>query len=159
MKVLCLVVSFIFVSLLSVSQEVGLSDTNRVLKNDTTTLYKAFKYGKVNTHFRSFFMSTINAGNLSDYFAQAVGGGLRFESLTYENLQFGVGGFYFFNLGSSNLIQLDPVTNQSNRYEIGLFDVEDPSNRKDLDRLEELYLNYHFNHSLIYKMEGCVLLV
>ncbi len=149
MKAPCLLVSFIFVSLLSVSQEVGLSDTNRVLKNDTTTLYKAFKYGKVNTHFRSFFMSTINAGNLSDYVAQAVGGGVLFESLTYKNFQFGVGGFYFFNLGSSNLTQLDPTTNQSNRYEIGLFDVEDPSNKKDLYRLEELYLNYHFKQGKV----------
>ena len=36
-----------------------------------------------------------------------------------------------------------------NRYEIGLFDIEDPSNKKDIDRLEELYLKYNFKNATI----------
>ena len=37
-----------------------------------------------------------------------------------------------------------------NRYEIGLFDIENPLNKKDIDRLEELYIKYTFrNNQLI----------
>ena len=59
-------------------------------------------------------------------------------------------GFYIFNIGSSNLTHPDPLTGQANRYEIGLYDVEDPSNKKDIDRLEEFYLKYsHGKGSII----------
>ena len=36
-----------------------------------------------------------------------------------------------------------------NRYETGLFDIEDPANKKDIDRLEELYIKYHFKKSTL----------
>jgi hypothetical protein len=32
------------------------------------------------------------------------------------------------------------------RYEIGLFDIENPDNHRDMDRLEELYLKYNFKN-------------
>lgn len=54
----------------------------------------------------------------------------------------GIGGAFNFNLLSTDLSQRDPATNAANRYEIGLFDVENPQNRHDLDRLEELWLRY-----------------
>ncbi len=88
-------------------------------------------------------MATDNEQNLTDYYANAAGGGLRFETAPFRRLQFGVSGFYIFNIGSSDLSQVDFLSGQTNRYEIGLFDIENPRNKKDLDRLEELYLRYH----------------
>ncbi|MGG7035335.1 MAG: OprD family outer membrane porin [Flavobacterium sp.] len=111
---------------------------------DSTSLLHAFKTGTTHGHFRYFFSSTTNEGNLSDYYANAAGGGIRFETNTFHNFQFAVSGFYFFNIGSSDLSKPDPITGQMNRYEIGLFDIEDPNNYKDMDRLEELYLKYNF---------------
>lgn len=117
------------------------------LKNqsdDSTTLLYAFKHGQYSGHFRNFFMVTDNAPGLTDYFANAIGGGLHYNTAKFHGFQFGISGFYVFNLFSSDLTQTDPSTGQMNRYEIGLFDMENPSNHKDIDRLEELYLKYYF---------------
>lgn len=117
------------------------------LKNqteDSTTLLYAFKHGDHHGHFRYFFMATDNESGLTDYYANAVGGGLHYNTAKFHGFQFGISGFYIFNLYSSNLVNVDPTTGQSNRYEIGLFDQEDPTNHKDIDRLEELYLKYYF---------------
>jgi len=116
---------------------------------DSTSLLSAFKRGKVNGHFRYFFMHTNNQSGLSDYYANAAGGGLRFETARFHGFQFAVSGFYTFNIGSSNLASLDDSTGQANRYEVALFDVEDPLNKKDIDRLEELYIKYTHKKSSI----------
>ena len=110
---------------------------------DSTSLLYAFKTGTTAGHFRYFFSQTTNEGALSDYFANAVGGGLRFETNSFHHFQFAVSGFYFFNIGSSQLHNPDPATGALSRYEIGLFDVENPDNHEDMDRLEELYLKYN----------------
>jgi hypothetical protein len=86
---------------------------------------------------------TTNEGALSDYYANAVGGGLRFETNSFHHFQFAVSGFYFFNIGSSVLHDPDPITGVLSRYETGLFDIENPDNHRDMDRLEELYLKYN----------------
>jgi hypothetical protein len=114
---------------------------------DSKSLLAAFKNGIVQGHFRYFNMNTLNEKDLSDYFANAAGGGLRFETAKFHNFQFGISGFYVFNIGSSDMMIPDPQSGQYNRYEIGLFDLEDPSNMKDLDRLEELYLKYNYKKS------------
>lgn len=113
---------------------------------DSTSLLYAFKTGTTAGHFRYFFSQTTNKGALSDYFANAVGGGLRFETNSFHHFQFAVSGFYFFNIGSSQLHTPDPQAGTLSRYEIGLFDVENPDNQEDMDRLEELYLKYNFKN-------------
>lgn len=110
---------------------------------DSNTILYAFKKGTFHGHFRYFFMLTDNKKGLTDYFANAIGGGLHYQTATFKNFQFGVSGFYVFNIGSTDLDLTDPTTGQGNRYEIGLFDQEDPHNHKDIDRLEELFLKYH----------------
>jgi hypothetical protein len=116
---------------------------------DTTSLLYAFRNGKVDGHFRYFFSATDNNGPLTDYFANAFGGGLRYETGDFHGFQLGISGFYVFNIGSSDLSKRDSISNQLNRYEIGLFDIEDPSNKKDIDRLEEFYVRYNFRKSFI----------
>ena len=117
---------------------------------DTTSLLYAFRSGTLHGHFRYFFMATDNRSGLSDYYGQAAGGGIRYETGKFKGFQVAIGGFYIFNIGSSNLTHPDPLTGQANRYEIGLYDVEDPSNKKDIDRLEEFYLKYsHGKGSII----------
>jgi hypothetical protein len=116
---------------------------------DSTSLLSAFRKGQVSGHFRYYFMATDNAPGLTDYHANAIGGGLKFETARFKNFQLGVSGFFVFNTGSSNLSIPDPKTNMMNRYEIGLFDIEDPANKTDIDRLEELYIKYHFKRSTI----------
>jgi hypothetical protein len=112
------------------------------LTEDSGSLLHAFKSGTMEGHFRYFFSATDNGHGLSDYYAQAGGGGIRYESGSFHGFQFTVSGFFIFNIGSSDLGRRDPITGQLNRYEIGLFDIEDPHNRNDIDRLEELMLRY-----------------
>jgi hypothetical protein len=107
-----------------------------------STLLEAFEHGHFHGHFRSFFMATDNARQLSDYHAWAVGGGLHFASAPWRGFSFGLGGVFNYRLLASDLSLRDPATNAANRYEIGLFDIEDPHNGEDLDRIEELWLRY-----------------
>lgn len=116
---------------------------------DSTSLLHAFKTGQTHGHFRYFMSSTINNGKLKDYYANAIGGGIRYETNKFYNFQFAVSGFYFFNIGSSRLADPDEYSGQMNRYEIGLFDIENPDNHKDMDRLEELYLKYNLKKGQI----------
>jgi len=120
--------------------------TEAITKDSTSLLY-AFKSGHFNGHFRYFFMSTQNQKGLTDYYANAAGGGLRYESAKFHGFQFAVSGFYTFNIGSSDLGKADSITGQFDRYEIALFDVEDPYNKNDNDRLEELVLKYYYKKS------------
>jgi hypothetical protein len=110
---------------------------------DSSSLLYAFRQGEFHGHFRNFFMATINENTLSNYYANAIGGGLRYETAPFKGFQFAVSGYFIHNLFSSDLTQKDPATGAANRYEIGLFDIENPENKHDLDRLEELYLRYN----------------
>ena len=119
---------------------------------DTTgnkQLLTIFKLGTLHGHFRYYFAMTNNTGVLTDYYGNAIGGGLRFETAKFHGFQFAVSGFYIFNIGSSDFTKSDSITGGGSRYELGLFDVEDPSNKYDMDRLEELYLKYSFRNSNI----------
>lgn len=116
---------------------------------DSNSVLYAFKNGRMDGHLRYFFCATDNNGKLSDYFANAAGGGIRFETSKFHGFQFAVSGFFVFNIGSSDLTSADSMTKQLNRYEIGLFDIEDPTNRKDIDRMEEFYLKYNFKKSYL----------
>ena len=116
---------------------------------DSTSILSAFRKGTFSGHFRYYFMATDNKEGLTDYYANAVGGGIKFETGRFKNFQVGVSGFFVYNIGSSDLSVPDSKTKQMNRYETGLFDIEDPSNKKDIDRLEELYIKYHFKNNQI----------
>lgn len=109
---------------------------------DTTTLFHALRNGSCHGHFRSFIMATDNAPRLMDSWAWAAGGGVRYESRAFHRFSVGVGGFFIFNLASSDLTQKDSLTAAQNRYELALFDLENPANRDDIDRLEEFFLRY-----------------
>ncbi len=123
--------------------------TNGQKKEDTTSILHAFKKGRIEGHFRLFYMSTNNDESLSDYYALAFGGGLRYQTKIFKGFQLGIGGFYIWNLSSSDLTKPDPLTNMMNRYEIGQFDQTDPSNKKDMQRLEDFFIRYNFKRSYI----------
>jgi hypothetical protein len=109
---------------------------------DTTTLQYALRKGRFDAHFRLYYMTTNNERPLTDYYALAFGGGVKYETGKFKHFQVGVGGFFTWNLSSSNLAIPDSITGVKNRYEIGQFDMEDPENKNDMDRLEDFYLKY-----------------
>jgi hypothetical protein len=144
---------FLILSIHSSAQHQEISEKPAVWKEknnekiDSTSILNAFKNGNFSGHFRYFFMGTNNESGLSDYYANALGGGVKFETAKFHNFEFGVSGYYIHNVGSSDLSKKDPTTNSSNRYEVGLFDILNPTNKNNLSRLEELYLKYNYKKS------------
>ncbi len=111
---------------------------------DTNTLSHFFGKGRFYGHARSYWAVTLNQQNLTDAYAWGVGAGIGYETPKFlKRFQLGMSGFFMFNLASSDLAQADPTTGQTNRYEVGLFDIERPNDHEDLDRLEELFVKLH----------------
>ncbi|MEZ4917592.1 MAG: OprD family outer membrane porin [Saprospiraceae bacterium] len=119
--------------------------TNQDTAIQITSPVEAFQKGHTKMHFRNFFMSTDNEKDLSDYYALGIGGTLRYETASFHGFKFGISGMFNYNLASSDLTARDSITGAKNRYEAGLFDVTDPGNTNDLDRLEELWISYTWN--------------
>lgn len=106
------------------------------------SLLQAFKQGTASGQFRYFFMATNNDAPFTDYFANAVGVSLKFETAAFHHFQVGVGASSIFNVGSSDFTKPDSWSKQNNRYEIALFDIENPSNKSNIHQVEDLYLKY-----------------
>lgn len=123
------------------------NQTHHTKNQGINSLLQAFTHGRVSGHFRYFFMATDNEFPLTDYYANAAGGGLKFETAQFHHFQAGISGFYIFNIGSSDFTKPDSLSTLFNRYEVALFDIEDPGNISDMDRLEELYLRYHYKNA------------
>lgn len=108
---------------------------------DSNYLFQRLRSGTFHGHIRSFFSSQFNHLSKPE-FAQAIGGGIQYKTQPIQNISAGLSGFFIFNAFSSDLTQPHPLSKTYNRYEIGLFDITDPSNKNDLDRLEELFVEY-----------------
>jgi hypothetical protein len=120
---------------------------------DTTHEVKSVKEfftgGQVEGHMRNYFMATINQGDLTDYWANGTGGAIAYHTDIWKGWQFGVSGIFSFNTASSDLNALDTAAGRSAKWEKELFDVNRPDEKRDLDRLEELYVKYYFGHSFV----------
>ena len=108
----------------------------------TSHLYDIMKQGELDGRFRLYNMATINEGAPTDYHAVAFGGTLGFTSQRWHGTRFKLSGGYTFDLATSDLTLADPVTGVTNRYEIGLFDVNDPRHTNDLAYLHEFQLDW-----------------
>lgn len=106
---------------------------------DSTSANKnLLRYGKFSGHARVYAMGTNNRDNLTDYFGIAAGAGLGYRSPQHSlGFDAGFSGFMIFNLASSDFSVRDSATGSPNRYEIGLFDIENPKSDDNLDRTEE----------------------
>ena len=127
---------WIFIGVLICLQHASAQEKNTLDSN--TTLLESLRSGSMHGQVRLFTSVTDNIEPLTDFWAQGVAFSAVFHSKFWHHFQFSIGGSHVFNLGSSDLSKPDPITQQFNRYEIGLFDVTDPRNRKNMSRLEIL---------------------
>ncbi len=128
---------------------------------DKTLFGNVLKKGRLEFHLRSYFMATQNQGSLLDYTTWGTGAGIGYFSPRWKGFGIGFSGFFVFRHFEKNVTAIDPLTQSPNRYEILLYDLQNPDNHKDLDRLEELFLSYekesisiwvgrhHFNSPLL----------
>lgn len=132
------------------SKSIAHEDPDSLRKSGSSpSLLSVFKNGKMGGHFRYFFMATDNTEGLTDYYSNAVGGGLTFETAKFHGFQLGFAGFSIFNIGTSDLGKADPATQQKSRYESGQFDLLNLANKYDLNRLEDLYIRYSLSKTTV----------
>lgn len=119
------------------------------IHKDTTikSLIDVLEHGHVGGHIRAFTMATINDGDLRDYWTQAIGGALHFETADWRGIQFGVKGIFSYNVLGNDLNKVDTLVGSSAKWEKELYDVMRPGEKHDLDRLEELYFKYSIGSS------------
>ncbi|MDP5140901.1 MAG: hypothetical protein NWP83_10600, partial [Spirosomaceae bacterium] len=98
--------------------------------------------GTVGGSSRAYFMFTDNQAGLSDYNGLGIGAGISYRTPKFKGFSAGMSGYFISNVLSSDFTQVDEVTQNPNRYELGLFDVTNPSNKYELTRLEELWLRF-----------------
>lgn len=92
---------------------------------------------------RYAFISTINEPSLSNYHANGFTAYAIINTGSWKGFELSGGGAFLLNINSSDLTEKDAVTKQSNRYEIGLFDVSNYS-KKQFFKTETLFLKYAF---------------
>lgn len=138
-------IAFLVMTLSAAAQQ----DELDIPRSDTlrkgSALNEMMQNGTLEGRFRQYTMFTINDGALSDYHAQAFGGSLGFASQRWKGLQFRISGAFTFDLWSSDLTGVDPIANQPNRYEVGLFDVANITTDNQVAFLQTFQLNYERN--------------
>lgn len=112
------------------------------------TLKTFLKKGEINGHIRSYFMNTINK-NGKDYYADAIGTQLKYETNSYKGFQVGISGTFVNKIFSSDLSNVDLQTRKSSKWEQELFDVNDKENYQNINRLDELYIKYNWKNNYI----------
>jgi hypothetical protein len=118
-------------------------------KNDSLSLVSFLKKGKFSGFSRTFLMSTINEAKLKDFISLGTGVGGSYETPVWKGFQFKAGASFIFNLAGTDLSKPDSTTLKPSRYEIGLYDLQQPERRWDLGKLEEFYLSYQYRKSKI----------
>ncbi|MCU0324223.1 MAG: OprD family porin [Spirosomaceae bacterium] len=111
--------------------------------NDKFSLKRVLATGSLRASARQFSMFTQNHRGLTNYYGVAVGGGLRYETKRWRNLQFGFGGYFVNDVVSSEFTQTDPTTKASSRYDSGLYDITGVEDKSFLSRVEELNVKYY----------------
>lgn len=138
MKAKSLFLFFIIFNLWALGQQQKINDKTL----DSASFLGALKKTKIQVHLRNFFSQTTNEGKLSDYFANAIGSQVHLKTGNYKGFELQIKGSAGFNLFSSDLTQKDSLANAYNRYEVGLFDQQNFSNKWKIYRLDELSLSY-----------------
>lgn len=116
--------------------------------NEAHNFHEWFKKGHVSGLFRSNAIQTFRPKSNNFSAAVGLGGRIYYHSAYWHGFQMGIGGIYTYNILSTDLS--DSNENQyTPKWERQLFDLEDPNNRHDLDRLEELFIKYRYKDSYI----------
>lgn len=110
-----------------------------------TTGNSWLKRDRLTVRTRSLFMATDNQPCLTDSYAWGVGVGVGYRTpRLFKHVQLGGTVFVSANVLSSDLAAPDPETKAPNRYEVGLFNLQNPGSYALISRVEELYARCSF---------------
>ncbi|MDX1902774.1 MAG: OprD family outer membrane porin [Thermonemataceae bacterium] len=141
---------FLLNAVLYVEAQVAMDTiTNIEPKKDTMRVLDYLAKGIWKARVRNYTMLTENANtNLSDYHANALGAAIYYKTATFKGFSFNFTGSFIYNTWSSDLGKPDSLTKQFNRYEIGLFDLDNPY-QAFMGRIDEFNLQYAWKKSKI----------
>lgn len=110
--------------------EIDYPDEHRkfgVHTNDSVHSIKDFfTRGIAHGHIRNYTMGTIHEGSLKDYWTNAIGGALRYETAEWNGLSFTVKGIFTFEAFGMDLTEVDDKIGRSAKWEKELYDVRRP---------------------------------
>lgn len=128
----------------------GQTDHHDEVQNQQVKSLKDFFFrGQLHGHIRNYFMATVNEDELKDYWTNAIGGSIQYETYNWKGVQLGVKGIFTFQTLSADLNEPDEQVFRKAKWEKELYDVNRPYEKKDLDRLEELYIKYSYKNSFL----------
>lgn len=116
--------------------------------NEAHSFHEWFKKGHVSGLFRKNNIQTYRPSSQNFSAASGLGGRIYYHSAYWHGLQIGVGGIYTYNIFSTDLSESNE-NQYTPKWERQLFDLEDPNNKHDLDRLEELFIKYRYKDSYL----------
>lgn len=146
---LLLISFFVYTLVLGQENHEPVGHKRAAKKHEVSSLKDFFIHGHLHGHIRNHFMATLNEGELTDYWTNASGGAIKYETGNWKGLQFGIKGIFSYQTFSADLNQQDEQVLKGAQWEKELYDVNRPYEKKDLDRLEELYLKYSYQQSFI----------
>ena len=135
--------NFFFISLIFLSISFGQE------KGKSQSLYESFSKGDLDGEVRNFFMNTINRNELKDYYTNATGIALMYETKPLKGFSVGVNFRSVFRTFGNHLSGEDSQVSEAAKWEYELYDLLDKGNYKDINKVEELYLKYRFNSSYV----------
>ncbi len=84
--------------------------------------------GSLSGEWRTFFMGTVNKGDLKDFYALGTGGHIGYSYKFSSKWKAGIRLYTTINTNIQDLTIPDETTGRISRYEVGLFDVMDAGN-------------------------------
>lgn len=136
---------YIYLFLLIIIPGYVLAQKDTAEQPRTSTLTAFLKGSNWEFQNRNQFMATINNGALKDDYAFGTSVAAGFTTKPVFGFQFGISGSFIFNVVSSDIDQLDSLAMNPNRYELGMFDLDHPSQKSDLNKLEKAFIKYNFS--------------
>jgi hypothetical protein len=117
------------------------SNTSRDSISNLSTIKSFFNKGILEGRSRMYFMHTDNVTPYEDYTGVALGSGLKYNTPTFKGFSGSFGGYYIIDMIGSKNAGIASIAQTPSRYELGLFDIENPDNH-NLVRLENLFIRY-----------------
>ena len=99
-------------------------------------------HGAMHGRIRSYTMATVNKGVLGDHFTSAIGGYFKYHTARLYGFELGLSALFTFRMLGAKPDRRDSIAGAYPIYELQLYDVLDPSNTSDLDRIDELYVSW-----------------
>ncbi|MFN2261059.1 MAG: hypothetical protein ABR595_03220 [Psychroflexus sp.] len=112
------------------------------INDDKQSLQSSLRQSEFSALLRNYFMNTVNADDLPDFYTNATGGYLKIETPKFKGFQFGLRGFFAYKTFGNNLNVNSEEFDRVAKWEYELYDLKHKEQFQNLSRLDQLYIKY-----------------